>query len=322
VAINWSRLLADPNVLAVIEKMVTEKVESFQPSVDQNGEIIFGELNGILGRDSFKVLEELATASVLSRRSESRLLSCPVHEGSFDLTARLKCTGCSSMLLRKGSLMQHACGYIGAQEAFGTNCPKCGKPAAPQSLKAMGTWYECEGCKSRFASPNVYLYCSKHNHDFPIQQAKLMDQPSFRLTPEAAEELRSRLGTLIMITRGLRAKNLQVQISGTIQGASGVQHAFDLVIQDDSNKIPVDVNLSTKEPVGIVAVLATYAKALDTQSKTPVLIAIPSASEDAKKSASAYGLLLIEGAESSSIVQQLKEFLDRVKAKNEATVKV
>lgn len=311
--LDWSKLLSDPKILALLEKMVSGGIESLQPSVNLEGQIVYREINDIVGNDAAQFLETLSKAGIMERKSETRILGCPSHEDSFDLNPRLRCPTCSSMLLRKGTLYQHTCGYIGAEETFGQTCPKCGKAAPAQSRKLMGGWYECDSCKNRFAAPNLYLYCSKYNHDFPIQQARLVDQSSYRLTPAASTDLKERLGIIIRVMQGLLASGYKVEISGTLLGVSGVEHSFDLVIEDGSNKVPVDLKVSSEGPVGVVTVLGTYAKALDTKSKASVLIAVPNASEDAKKSISAYGMILVEGRDAGTITQTLISSLRREK---------
>jgi len=309
-SINWQKLFADPNLLSFLEKVVEKKVETILPSVSATGEIVYPAIERASG-ESVRLLDALATEGVMERKSETRILGCPTHEDSLDLVPRLKCPHCGSMLLRKGTLLQHNCGFIGNQEVFVSSCPKCGKPVPQQSLRTMGTWYECENDRQRFAAPNTFLYCKKYDHDFPIQNAVLVDKPSYRLTPEAKKDLNERLGLLISLKRGIESRGTTAQIFGSIQGASGVQHTFDIVIDGPSSKIPIDIRLAADAPVGVSGVLATYAKALDTKSKPSVLIALPSASEDAKKSAQAYGMLVIEGNDQASILTQLIQSLER-----------
>lgn len=308
-AINWQKLLSDPKLLSFVERVVEKKVESILPSVSQSGEIVYPALGLSIG-EAVEFLDALSGEGMLERKSETRLLGCPTHRDSLDMVPRLKCPHCGSMLLRKGTLLQHNCGFIGNQEAFGSSCPKCGKPVPPQSLRTMGTWYECDSDKQRFAAPNTFLYCKKYDHDFPIQNANIVDEPSYRLTSEAQKDLGERFGLIIALKRGIESSGRKVQIFGSIPGASGVQHSFDLVVEGGSSKIPVDVKLATDAPVGVAGVLATYAKALDTKSKPSVLVAVPNASEDAKKSAQAYGMLVIEGSDPSAILAKLSATLE------------
>ncbi len=320
-AINWNKLLADPRVLAVLEKVASDRMESFQPTVGLDGTIVYQALHDIPSNEAVPLLDMLSKEGVLERRSEARLVGCPIHENTFELLPRLKCPNDGSVLLKKGTLLQHNCGYMGNLEVFKQTCPRCGKPSPPQTVKMMGTWYECETDKTRFAAPNVYLYCRKFDHDFPLQQAVLVDEASYRLTPEAEDGMKGRAGTILMIKQGLQSAGIAVDVSGSMLGASGVQHTFDLIIHERNSSIPVDVKLAKEGEVGVAAVLATYAKALDTKTMPAVLVAVPSASEDAKKSVAAYGMLMIEGSEAKSIVLDLiKNLLVKTAQEPGATV--
>ncbi len=307
--LDWSGLLSDAKVLALLEKLVAGNIETINPTVNQQGKIVYADITDVVGDDAGQVLDSLSAAGVLQRNSEARLLSCPVHEGSMDLMPRLRCPNCNSMLVTKGTLYQHICGNIATLEAYGANCPKCGKPSPKQSLKLLGSWSGCDSCKTRSAAPNVYLYCRKFNHDFPVSQAKLVDQASYRLTAEAASDLRDRLGRVIAIARGLRARQIDARLSGRIKGASGVQHVFDIVVESGAKAVPIDVKVVQEDQVQVIAVLATYAKVLDIRAELSMLVAMPSASADSKRTAAAYRMVLVEGKDPSSVVEEIARSL-------------
>jgi len=312
--IEWNRLLADPKALALVEKMLTGRLETLRPSIDREGGIVYRDAIDALGNDASQTLDTLVRGGVLERTSESRILACPSHPDSLDLSPRLKCPSCNSMLLRKGTLDQHNCGFMGAREVFSTSCPKCGRPSPPQTLRLMGSWYECDADKNRFASPNVYLFCRKFNHEFPVQDALLVDQASYKLTRAAAKDLNERLGIVLMTKWWLQVAGYDVKTPGTVKGVSGVQHSFDILLQKGENSVPVDIKMGSEGPIGVAEVLATYAKALDTKSSPSVLVAVPSASEDARRSVSSYGMLLVEGSDPRRISQGLVSAVQKFKA--------
>jgi hypothetical protein len=309
--IEWKDLVAVPAILSLLERMQERGDSAIEPFVDEKGQVAYSLGEGWSGVNTGELLEYLLKAGVLEKKSEGKLLGCPVHEGAVDLAPRVRCPYCSSMQLRKGALFQHVCGYMGAPELYLRGCPQCKKAAPPQTLKSVGTWYECEACHKRSAQPNVFLYCKRYGHDFAIGLAKLVDQAVYKLTPEAAGQLRGRLGVVISVLKGLREANAEVEPSGRLTGESGVEHDFDLLIDSGGRKVPVDVKAADSGPVDVVAVLSTYAKALDTKVVPTILVAIPEASEDAKKTASAYGMVLIEGRDPKVIAQKILESLVR-----------
>lgn len=303
--IEWSGVLSRPEVLSVLRRMLAEGANTIEPTVDDKGGIVYSTHNGESEVVETEVLESMVETGIFERKSEGRVLACPQHEGAIDLMPRLKCPHCGSLQLTKGSILQHTCGFTGAPNVFAGVCPHCKKPSPPQTLKAVGTWYECESCGKRSAQPNVFLICRRFNHDFAIGLAKLLDQARYILTAEAAMALKGRLGMIIAVLDGLRAAGVVVEPSGKMTGASGVQHEFDLLVDSGTGKAPIDVKVGDPGPVDVVGVLSTYAKALDTKATPTILVAVPNATEDAKKTAGAYGMVLIEGNEPSAITSRI-----------------
>lgn len=301
--IEWNSLLSKPEVLSVLRWMVAKGVDSVEPTVNQRGDISY--LVGDSGGGAIEVLESMVKTGVFEKKSGGRLLGCPEHEGSVDLVPLLRCPHCSSTQLAKGALSQHTCGYIGAPEAFAAGCPGCKKPASPQTLKPVGTWFECESCHKKSAVPNLYLFCKRYNHEFTLNQVRILDRATYTLTGEAKAALRGRFGIIISVFDGLTTAGAKVDMPGRLAGNSGVMHDFDLLVDGEVGKIPIDVNVSDSGAVDVVGVLSTYAKALDTKATPTLLVAVPSASADARKTAGAYGMVLIEGGEAKAITEKI-----------------
>lgn len=297
--------MARPEVLSVLEKMLAKGVSSIAPTVDERGGISYSVGDGDAGGLKIDALESMVTAGIFEKKSEGRLLCCPQHDGAIDLAPLLRCPHCSSSRLNKSSLFQHNCGFTGAPEVFSSVCPHCGKPSPPQTVKPVGTWYECEGCKKRSAQPNVFLFCKRFNHEFAIGLARLIDQATYNLTSEAAFAMKGRLGIVISVLNRLRSAGATVEVSGKMTGKSGVMHDFDLILNSSRGKVPIDVKVGDTGPVDVVGVLSTYAKALDTNTNPTILVATPSATEDARRTASAYNMVLIEGSDGAAIAARI-----------------
>lgn len=311
-AIEWKNLVSVPGIFAILERMVQKGTTTIEPFVDEKGQVAYSLGEGWSGVNTGELLEYLQKAGVLEKKSEGKLLGCPQHEGTVDLMARVRCPYCGSMRLKKGALYQHVCGYMGAPELFVKGCPQCRKATPQQTLKSLGTWYECEACHKRAATPSVYLYCKRYGHDFPIGLAWLVDQADYKLTQEAEATLKGRLGVVISVVDGLREAGVEVEPSGKLTGESGVEHDFDLLIDNNGNKVPVDVKAADAGPVDVVGVLSTYAKALDTKSTPTILVAVPEATEEARKTASAYGMVLIEGGDPHRITGEILSSVARI----------
>jgi len=130
------------------------------------------------------------------------------------------------------------------------------------------------------------------------------------MTADADREANERSELMTLMSQGLEAGGAQVNISGTIQGTSGVKHSFDLIATKDGNRVPIDVRLARTGRVELGDVLKTYLKSLDTSSRPAVIVAIPAASSDARKSALAFGLILVEVKNPQEALERLIHVID------------
>jgi hypothetical protein len=133
----------------------------------------------------------------------------------------------------------------------------------------------------------------------------------YEMTTGAAREAKGRSELMTLMRRGLEAGGAQVDISGIIQGTSGAKHSFDLIVTKDGNRIPIDIRSAQQGHVELDDILETYVKSLDTSSRPEVMVAIGVASSDARKSAAAFGLILVEGKDPQEALERLSHALNR-----------
>jgi predicted RecB family endonuclease len=131
------------------------------------------------------------------------------------------------------------------------------------------------------------------------------------MTADADREANERSELMTLMSQGLQVGGAQVDISGTIKGTSGVIHSFDLIVTKDGKRVPVDVRVARTGRVELGDVLETYLKSLDTGSRPAVIVTIPAASSDARKSALAFGLILVEGKNPEEALEGLIQVMDR-----------
>jgi hypothetical protein len=138
------------------------------------------------------------------------------------------------------------------------------------------------------------------------------DRSCYGMTTDAEREAKGRSELLTLMRQGLEARGAHIDISGTIQGASGAKHSFDLIVTKDGTRVPIDIRLARTGHVELRDVLETYVKSLDASSRPAVIVAIPIASSDARKSASAFGLVLVEGKDPHEALERLSQALNRL----------
>lgn len=131
------------------------------------------------------------------------------------------------------------------------------------------------------------------------------------MTIDTAGEAQGRAELIATIKQDLEAGGTQVEVAGVMQGASGARHTFDLIAARGGKRIPVDVRLSRTGQLQLGAVLETYAKSLDVNARPAVIVTMPMASSDARKSASAFGLVLVEGSSVADVLERLNRALNQ-----------
>jgi hypothetical protein len=133
----------------------------------------------------------------------------------------------------------------------------------------------------------------------------------YEMITDADREAKGRSELMTWMREGLEAGGAQIDVLGTLQGASGAKHSFDLIVTKDGNRIPIDIRISRMGHIELGDVLETYVKSLDTSSRPAVMVAIPVASSDARKSAAAFGLILVEGKDPQEALERLNYALNR-----------
>jgi hypothetical protein len=109
-------------------------------------------------------------------------------------------------------------------------------------------------------------------------------------------------------------ERLKVESPGLLKGKSGANHSFDIVAyeEDKSQAIVVDLAMSTGTVFSEQPVIALFAKIFDVSPEKSYLIAIPKLSENGKKMAELYKILVIEAKNQEEAVASLEASLKAV----------
>lgn len=100
----------------------------------------------------------------------------------------------------------------------------------------------------------------------------------------------------------------------SVRGDSGVEHAFDMLLLKQSEKIAVDVILS-EGPISQVEIIKEYTKVIDTK-EILYLIVIPELGDDARKLVEFYKMRVVESASPQGAMETLiRELQERESGK-------
>ncbi|MDG7012808.1 MAG: hypothetical protein JRN46_01105 [Nitrososphaerota archaeon] len=313
--IEATRLYSDPNTRELLRRMLTDNV-LLEPSIGADGKVHYLLAEAVLGPevDVKGWIGEMVEQAVLRKASSRQVVMCPVHLRA-DPMAMVECVKCRAKNSVKRSLVEHTyCGYIGDDSRFdkgGTlQCPNCGRPIRSQSeLRVSGVWYECQNCLSKTSSPRLVFLCKEGSHEFNTADLALVTIDAYSVNEKALVELRNTLLLDPELAAMLAAMGYEVSAPARVQGQSGSVHSLDVYAKKDLETVALQVAVDTK-PVDASAVIAFFAKTFDIKPSRAVLVAIPAASEDAKRLEAGYGVSLVEDFDGSGVVRKVKAVLE------------
>jgi len=273
----------------------------------------YPELDKLLGNPvAPRLLEELATEGLLERYTVDDIILCPQCHAADELHDRYLCLFCDGSDLQKGVLIEHYnCGHVDFAPAFsragGLVCPKCSR-----SLKLIGTDYRrvenvfrCGSCKRDSSVPKVVHVCTRCNAQFNYEQASLRPIYGYKFVERFRGEVVANCTAETSLADFLREIGYSVEAPRVLTGASGVEHAFDIVGERDNERI-VAAFASDVHGVDEQAVVNYFAKVFDVRPDLSILIAIPALTARAKKLAGLYKIQTFEGGSMTEIMEQLR----------------
>jgi hypothetical protein len=131
-------------------------------------------------------------------------------------------------------------------------------------------------------------------------------------TDSASGDAQARSDLIAAIEKALQASGFHAEHSGVIQGASGAKHVFDFIVATAAGqRVVIDVRTSHNGRIQLRELMETYAKSLDANARPAVMVNVPGVSPEARKSAAAFGVVLIEGNSASEVIERLDSVLRR-----------
>lgn len=258
-----------------------------------------------------RLLEELEKEGFLEKSLAYKLPKCP-RCGAVALLTLTGCPKCGNTNITRESLVEHTrCGYFGSEESFADGvCPQCGGEIKDRSkdLRTVGSWFHCPTCNSRFSDYNIIYLCQACDSKFRPDEIELTEVYTYTINPAKTEELRRQLTVLPTLRKFLESHGFAVESPKALKGASGNVHRFDIVAWRDSEKWVFDV-VVTKKVALENELVPISVKVIDVRASKAFVIAIPSASEQAKRMANLLNIEIIDIADAASLESKLSKHL-------------
>jgi hypothetical protein len=292
--------------------------ERIEPTWNQEARsYAYPELDKLFGNPvAPRLLEELATEGLLERYPVDNSIVCPQCHIGDELHDRYLCLFCDSSDLQKGVLIEHYnCGHVDFAPAFSRVgdlvCPKCSR-----SLKLIGTDYRrvenvfrCGSCKKDSSVPKVVHVCARCNAQFNYEQASLRTIYGYKFVERFRGEVVVNCTAETSLADFLREIGYSVEAPRALTGASGVEHAFDIVGERDNERI-VAALVSDVREVDEQTVINYFAKVFDVRPNLAILIAMPALTVRAKRFADLCKIQTFEGKDLTEIMKRIRTAIE------------
>jgi hypothetical protein len=315
----------------ILQGLVEKDIREIIPKRTDH-KIAYTDLEGILGEVSEKklksILKSLTLKGYLKERDYDSVLLCP-NCNSSQVYTRYNCPQCQSININRVQLIEHkSCGYIGNRSEFeqeeGLICPKCkteidsptkaqpsNKPDSKQTIRVIGSSFECEKCGSRFEKPLATHTCKSCSANFSYREANYERLPAYTLTERVDTLTPTNFETdaLRKIEKIIQNKGYTVELNAKIKGRSSFEQTFDLIAKRGSETILLDIS-SWGNQNDLISLLG---KKMDVVSNSIILVDLagnPSLTTLAKP----YNITVLDGRE-GKIEEEINRVLKGVKEK-------
>jgi uncharacterized OB-fold protein len=306
-------LLVNPDVQAMIQKMVDQGVYSMSSKLEKGG-IVYPILQELFPKKSSKemndFLDELTRAGILKSRLLDKVIICPTC-GSPSVYSKYNCPRCSSFDIGKTVIIEHIrCGFIGSRDKFQNGdvliCPKCKNLVADNDYRKIGTSFECKSCGTRFEAPRMSHKCNSCEDVFTYKEARYDPIFEFDLSDETKRTVAKGTLPLASIIATLKQDGFDVGSKRDILGKSGATHTFDIVAKKGSVLVVGNFAFEPKEE----DIIGLFAKKYDVDPTFTILIALTMPTKDEDTVSKAYGVKIISPMGSHTIGKQIAELVD------------
>lgn len=323
--IERAELYKDRNTQVLLSKFLSGEISELEPVYDSKLGYRYPAVESIVNDASIveTFLNKLYEAGMLERKLYDKIVYCQKC-GSANISIHYRCPYCKSFNIQRSSLIEHVkCGYMDVETNFHKGnklvCPKCREELKTLDInyRRAGIWCTCKDCGKSFDIPVTAHFCRDCHANFTFEDAVIKDVYAYSLKEEVKEE--AALGWVLVapIREFLIENGFAVESPAFLKGKSGANHIFDIVAykEDAKGKVTViDLATSAENVMSEKPVIALFAKIFDVSPDNAYLIAIPKMSENGKKMAELYNIIVLEAKNQKEAIKALK---DKMFKKNE-----
>ncbi len=286
--------------VALLLKWMIEGSESIVPSVKE-GRVTYPDVTKLMPvGNSAEVLDSLLAQGLLIKEYYTSEILCPSC-GSSSLKDKYTCVSCHRSHIETGDMIEHySCGNVDFEAKFDKDgkllCPKCRK-----ELKVIGTDYRrvgklfrCNDCGKASSIPGVAHVCQNCGTVSTPENAQLRILHEYRINEKRRKKIESIAGIYGPLVELLEKKGFKIESPAFLKGESGIEHPFDIAAEVGGKYTLFDIR-THDESVSETEIMGFFAKVTDVAHREAILIAVPRASEYARRLSRPYNITLVEG---------------------------
>jgi hypothetical protein len=309
----------DPS-MQIIEIMSRLKENEILPSINfEENYFSYAHLAHVdTPQNIASTLEKLSSSpdKIIERRVFEKLIVCPQHATLYTIT-RLCCSSCFSTDITKLYLTEHKlCGCISEKKDFVRlldgvlRCKFCKNDIHDEEkeLRVLARWYKCNSCENKFDNPMIKFHCRQFDHDFDINQAHVLEIPSYRLNVNTKFYAAYTSSLISELHKLLVSHGFTIKDPSLIKGRNAVTYETNVYACDSQGRtLLIDIRCADKNIEEEIN--STIVKVLDTVPTKAIFIAIPHLSEAKELSAYAYNISVVTGDRFSDILDAVRQIL-------------
>lgn len=307
--------------IQIIEIMSRMKENSITPSINfEQNYFSYAQLAHVDSPQNVaSTLERLSSSpdNILERKVFEKIIVCPQHTTSLCTITRLCCSDCFSMDITKLYLTEHKlCGCISEKKDFVRlldgvmRCKFCKNDIHDEEkeLRILARWYKCNSCENKFDNPMIKFHCRQFDHDFDINQAHVLEIPSYRLNVNTKFYDTYTSSMVCELHKLLVSHGFTIKDPSLIRGRNAVTYQANIYAHDNQGRtLLIDIRCADKDVDDEIN--STIVKVLDTSPTKAIFIAIPYVSEEKELVAYAYNISVITGDRFSDILEAVRQII-------------
>ncbi len=300
------------NVQFLITGFLERAISLITPSIDTGTiprYLVVENVTNLAPEKARDLLESMAKASILKKELFAKTVSCPECSHNTRIYQRFECPRCSSIDISSLSI-NHDTKTGSTRTGSKTITNPTGSSGRQNRENKL---LQCRKCSNVFAEPTSGFTCEECQTTFSYAESILHEAFSYELNDEIRQEIESS-AYLHDMKNEFSKKGYETRVPEVVIGLSGVSHRFALSGRTKLENVLVDLAINTvRGEANELDVLAFYAKLIDVQPTSSLLVAVPSLNSEGREIAEANGVNYIQAQSLRDAVSALRELIQTPK---------